>query len=120
MASWAGLLHMWLMNLYEMWDKMIECMDCDLVELLGAYLCWNWIHVDVNALILLCDWWICMVMNQVNEGMVVAYGCEYTYNKKWWITHTQIREKWIAMSDHRKSENHEGIYHDEHLRGNKS
>jgi hypothetical protein len=24
------------------------------------------------------------------------------------------------MSDHRKSENHEGIYHDEHLRGNKS
>jgi hypothetical protein len=51
-------------------------------------LCWNWIHVDINALILLCDWWICMVMNQVNEGMVVAYGCEYTYDKKWWIAHT--------------------------------
>jgi hypothetical protein len=45
-----------LMNLYEMWDEMIECMDCDLVELLGTHLCWNRIHVDVNDLILLCDW----------------------------------------------------------------
>jgi hypothetical protein len=69
-------LHMWLMNLYEIWDEMIECMDCDLVKLLGTHLCWNKIHVDINALILLCDWWNCMVINQVNKGMVVACGCE--------------------------------------------
>ena len=66
------------MNLHEMWNEIMKCIECDLVGFLEIYVGWNKIGNDYNALILLWDWWIYMKMDQVNEDMVVACCCDYT------------------------------------------
>jgi len=62
----------------------------------------------VNALILLCDWFICIVINQVNEGVIIACCCEYTCDRNEEL-HTRIKgrmdnnvqpkKKWETMKE---------------------
>jgi hypothetical protein len=75
LLSW---FHIWLMNLHEMWNEMMKCIECDLVGFLKMYMGSNRIGDDDNALIFLWDWWIYINIDQVNEDIVVACYCDYT------------------------------------------
>ena len=78
----ALIFHICLMNLHEMWNEMMKYMGWELVGFVETYLCWNRIYVDVNALILLWDWWIYMNMDQANKDM----NCDMLWLYLWYIS----------------------------------